>query len=146
MAGSAVQESDCMRIYNLRLEKYGISKEASNELRAFCLQYPEKKAKVQDILSLKANSLEPKVKKSGFSDPTAKAEEIAEKYLADIELIEKTAQEVDEFLAPWIIKSVTQDVPAWKLAQLENMPANINDFALKRRQFYCLLAIKKKMI
>ena len=73
-------------------------------------------------------------------------EEIAEKYQADIELIEKTAHEIDEFLAPWIIRSVTQDIPAWKLVQLENMPANIVEFNTKRRQFYCLLAIKRKMI
>lgn len=135
-----------MRVYKLKLDKYGISKEAYDELCAFCLQYPEKKAKVQDVLSLKANSFEPKVKKIGISNPTAKAEEIAEKYLADIELIEKTAQEVDEFLAPWIIKSVTQDVAVWKLIELENMPTSRNIFTLKRRQFYCLLAIKKKML
>ena len=135
-----------MRAYKLKLDKYGISKEATDELRAFCLQYPEKKAKVQDILSIKTNALAPKFKKSGFSDPTAKAEEIAEKYLADIELIEKTAQEVDEFLAPWIIKNVTQDVAVWKLIEIENMPASRDVFTLKRRQFYCLLAIKKKMI
>ena len=142
----AAPEGERMRIYNLRLEKYGISKEASNELRAFCLQYPEKKAKVQDVLSIKSNLFSEKFKKSGVSDPTAKAEEIAEKYTEDIELIEKTAHEIDEFLAPWIIRSVTQDIPAWKLVQLENMPANINDFNFKRRQFYCLLAIKKRMI
>ena len=135
-----------MRIYNLRLEKYGISKEASNELRAFCLQYPEKKAKIRDAVSLKSNPFTEKIRKYGVSDPTAKAEEIAEKYQADIELIEKTAHEIDDFLAPWIIRSVTQDIPAWKLVQLENMPANIVEFNTKRRQFYCLLAIKRKMI
>lgn len=135
-----------MRTYNFRLEKYGVSKEALNELRAFCLQYPEKKAKVQDILSIKANPFAEKVKKSGISDPTAKAEELAEKFTADIELIEKTAKEVDEFLAPWIIRSVTLNIPTWKLIQLENMPAAVNSFNAKRRQFFCLLAIKKKMI
>lgn len=135
-----------MRAYKLKLDKYGISKEATDELRAFCLQYPEKKAKVQDILSIKTNALAPKFKKSGFSDPTAKAEEIAEKYLADIELIESTAREVDEFLAPWIIKNVTQDIAVWKLIEIENMPASRDVFTLKRRQFYCLLAIKKKML
>ena len=135
-----------MKIYNLRFEKYGISKEAFKELRAFCLQYPEKKAKVADVFSIKASTFSEKIKKSGISDPTAKAEELAEKYEADIELIEKTAKEIDEFLAPWIIKSVTQNIPAWKLVQLENMPATVNELNSKRQQFYCLLAIKKKMI
>lgn len=135
-----------MRIYNLRLEKYGISKEAANELRSFCLQYPEKKAKVRDVFSIKSTVFTERIKKSGISDPTAKAEELAEKYQADIELIEKTAQEIDEFLAPWIVRSVTQDIPAWKLVQLENMPATVNEFNAKRRRFYCLLAIRRKMI
>lgn len=134
-----------MKIYNLRLEKYGISKEAFKELRAFCLQYPEKKAKMQDVLSIKANTFSEKIRKSGVPDPTVKAEELAEKYQTDIELIEKTAKEIDEFLAPWIIKSVTQNIPAWKLQQLDNMPTTINELNTKRQQFYCLLAIRKKI-
>ena len=67
-------------------------------------------------------------------------------FTPDIEVIEKTAQEIDEFLAPWIVRSVTQDIPAWKLVQLENMPATVNEFNAKRRRFYCLLAIRRKMI
>jgi hypothetical protein len=110
------------------------------------LNNPEKKAKVRDVFSIKSTVFTERIRKSGISDPTAKAEELAEKYQADIELIEKTAQEIDEFLAPWIVRSVTQDIPAWKLVQLENMPATVNEFNAKRRRFYCLLAIRRKMI
>ena len=136
-----------MRRYKISLERYGISKAGFEELRGFCLQYPEKKEKVKDIISIKSPSFSDKSKSGFVSDPTAKkAEEVAEKYQADVDLIEKTAREVDEFLAPWIIKSVTQDIPAWMLILNDGMPATEKVFSLKRRQFYCLLAIRKNII
>ena len=68
------------------------------------------------------------------------------KWTEDVELIEKTAKEVDEFFAPWIIKSVTEDVPVWRLILDYNMPATEKVFSKKRRQFYYLLALKKQII
>ena len=135
-----------MRIYNLRLEKFGISKEAANELRSFCLQYPEKKAKIADALSLCSPSFSGMPHSGKISDPTARAGETIAKWIDDVELIEKTAKEVDEFFAPWIIKSVTEDVPVWSLVLNYNMPATEKVFAKKRRQFYYLIAVKKQII
>ena len=37
---------------DLKLDKYGISKEAYRELRSFCLQYEEKKARLQQLRSI----------------------------------------------------------------------------------------------
>jgi hypothetical protein len=113
-----------MRNYKLKLEKYGISKAAYEELRGFCLQYEEKKQKI----------------KMGCG-------ELEEKYLKDIETIEEAAKETDDFLAPFIIKSVTSEhLPAWALISRYNMPENEKAFNLKRRKFYYLLAIKKQII
>ncbi|MBR5202691.1 MAG: hypothetical protein IKW45_05450 [Clostridia bacterium] len=134
-----------MNNYNIRLDKYGISKAAFEELRAFCFQYEEKKAKIKDAVYFK-NTDYSKVRISdGVKDPTEKAFEIAEKYREDVELIEKTAKEVDEFLAPWIIKGVTQDLSTLSLIS-RGMPACRNVYNQKRRQFYCLLALKKHIV
>lgn len=69
-----------------------------------------------------------------------------EKWEKDIALIEDTAKEVDEVLAPWIIKSVTEDLPYWVLAANEMIPAGVNLFSEKRRRFYYELAKKKNVI
>ncbi len=135
-----------MRTYKITLEKYGISRAAYEELRGFCLQYKEKKAKIEDAISLKSPSFSGMPHGSGISDPTAKAGEAIAKWQEDIDLIESTAKEVDEFFAPWIIKSVTEDVPIWCLITKYGLPSAEKVFAKKRRQFYYLLAVKKQII
>lgn len=109
------------------------------------MQYPNKKAKVNDTRSLKSPEIIKTIPCGELVDTVALSEEKAEKYIRDIELIEKTAQEIDAFLAPWIIESVTKDIPFWKLA-MNGMPTNEKEFCLKRRQFYALLALKRGMI
>ena len=144
---SAVQESDCyMRKYRVALERVGISKAAFEEIHGFCVQYPEKKAKIADALSLNSPNLSGMPHGGNVSDPTAKAGETILKWTEDVELIEKTAKEIDEFFAPWIIKSVTEDIPVWSLILNYNMPATEKVFAKKRRQYYYLLALKKQII
>lgn len=69
-----------------------------------------------------------------------------EKWADDIRLIEETAEEVDEVLAPFIIKSVTEDIPYWVLAANDGIPAGEKVFSEKRRQFYYELAKKKKVV
>lgn len=135
-----------MRNYNIRLEKYGISKNAFEELRAFCLQYPEKKRKVADAISIKSPNFSGMPHGYNVSDPTAKAAESIEKNQADIDLIEQTAKEVDDFLAPWLIIGVTQNVPTSILIARDSMPTSRDIYNQKRRQFYYLLALKKRMI
>ena len=144
---SVQQGSDYMRKYNLKLDKYGISKSAYGELYNFCLQYDEKLARLNDAYSLKSPNLSGMPHGAGISDPTAKAAELCEKYRADIELIEKTAKEVDEELAPFLIKNVTSDkCPPWVLKTTYGMKTGENQFRLKRRQFFYLLAVKKQII
>ncbi len=135
-----------MRKYRVALERYGISKAAFEEIHGFCVQYPEKKAKIADALSLSSPSFSGMPHNGKISDPTARAGEIIAKWIEDVELIEKTAKEVDEFFAPWIIKSVTEDVPVWSLILNYNMPATEKVFAKKRRQFYYLIAVKRQII
>lgn len=136
-----------MREYILNLEKYGISNEAYKELRSFCLQYNEKKLKLNNAYSLKSPNFSGMPHGSEISDPTAKAAEIAEKYRKDIDLIENTAKEVDSKLAPFIIKNVTtKEYSITVLKTKYGMKVGENQFKAKRRLFYYLLAQKKQII
>lgn len=144
---SVRQGSERMSIKHIKLDQYGISRAAYEELHSFCLQYDEKLARLNDAYSLKSPNLSGMPHGSGTSDPTARAAELCEKYRKDIELIEKTAKEVDEALAPFLIKNVTSDkCPPWVLKTRYGMEAGEKKFNLKRRQFYYLLAVKKQII
>lgn len=136
-----------MSTKKVKLDQYGISKAAYDELHGFCLQYSEKLAMLNDAYSLKSPNLSGMPHGSGVSNPTERAAEIAEKYRKDVELIENTAREVDANLAPFIIRNVTSEkCPAWVLKARYGMEAGERQFNKKRRQFYYLLALKKQII
>jgi hypothetical protein len=136
-----------MNTYKIKLDRYGISKAAYDELHSFCLQYDEKLARLNDAYSLKSPNLSGMPHGSGISNPTERAAELCEKYRKDIELIEETAKEVDPKLAPFIIKNVTSDkCPPWVLKTRYGMEAGEKYFCKKRRQFYYVLALKKQII
>ena len=142
------RESDfLMRNCRIKLDRYGISKAAYDELHGFCLQYDEKLARINDAYSLKSPNLSGMPHGSGISNPTERAAELCEKYKRDIELIEETAKEVDPKLAPFIIRNVTSDkCPPWVLKTRYGMETGERQFNKKRRQFYYLLALKKQII
>ena len=136
-----------MTVKKLKLDKYGISKAAYDELRGFCLQYDEKLARLNDAYSLKSPNLSGMPHGSGITDPTERAAELCAKYKTDIDLIENTAREVDPELAPFLIKNVTSDeCPPWVLKSRYGMETGEKTFNKKRRQFYYLLALKKQII
>ena len=136
-----------MSIKKIRMDKYGISEHAYDELRSFCLQYDEKLARLNDAYSLKSPNLSGMPHGSGISDPTERAAELAVKYKEDIDLIENTAKEIDAELAPFIIKNVTSDkCPPWVLKTRYGMETSEKTFNKKRRQFYYRLAVKKQII
>ena len=136
-----------MKHYVLKLEQYGITRAQYEELRAFCLQYDEKLARINDACSLKSPNLSGMPHGTEISDPTTRAAELCEKYQKDIDLIESTAKEVDPELAPFLIKNVTSDrFPPWVLKTTYGMATGENQFRVKRKQFYFLLAIKNQII
>lgn len=115
-----------MREKAIQLDGFGISENAYKELRFFCLQYNEKRQK------LSRGNLE---------------ESIREKYEHDIKEIETAAFETDDILARFLVINATEkDIPPWALISRYSMPATEKEFNRKRRQFYFLLAKKKKII
>lgn len=136
-----------MSIKHIKLDQFGISRAAYEELHGFCLQYDEKLARLNDAYSLKSPNLSGMPHGFGVSDPTARAAELCEKYRNDIDLIKKTAKEVDPELAPFIIKNVTSEkCPPWVLKTRYGMEAGEKKFNQKRREFYFRLALKKQII
>lgn len=130
---------------NLKLDDYGISSKRYKELCGFCEQYKEWK----DELEFKKDTL----KSKNITDmPLATSGEDATQVLAmrraDLEqkckLIENTAKQVDGVLAPYIIKSVTEEVPCWYLGDIMGMPCCRKDFYAARRYFFFLLDKNKR--
>ena len=78
---------------DLKLDKYGISKEAYRELRSFCLQYEEKKARLQQLRSIASAPITGMPGKNEPGNPTAKHAEMAVKLSNDIAMIEQSALE-----------------------------------------------------
>ena len=80
------------------------------------------------------------------ADPTAHRAEIAAKLSNDVELIEKTAKEVDDSIATYLLKNVTQEW-TWDAMKLhDNIPIGRRQFYAARKRFFFLLALKKDMI
>ncbi len=136
-----------MKGRKINLDQYGISRAAYEELRAFCLQYDEKLARLNDTYSLKSPQMSGMPHGGKVSNPTERAGEIAIRYREDVDIIVNTAKEVDPELAPFIVKNVTTEKnPPWVLKARYGMEASERAFNHKRRQFYYLLALKKKII
>jgi len=129
----------------LKLNDYGISSKRYKELCGFCEQYTEWK----DELEFKKDTL----KSKNITDmPLSTSGEDATQVLAirriDLEfkckIIENTAKQTNEYLAPYIIKSVTEEVPCWYLEEIMGMATCRKDFYAARRYFFFLLDKNKR--
>lgn len=124
-------------------EDYGISKYRYRELKAFCLQYPEKMEKVQYGLI----SHEPTEVRSGrISRPTEEQAINNSPYLQDILMIESAAREASPELYHWILASVTENLCYEDVEYLNGhgrIMVGKTDFYGYRRKFYDILNKKK---
>ena len=125
------------RLRETSWEDYGISKHRYEELRAFCLQYEEKKNKIKRGLSGISYNAAPG--RSGTGNPTERAAMRNSVYQRDCEMIEQAAIAADPEIYPYIIKSVTEDLP-YKFIEYDNVLGRISmggtEFYARRRLFY----------
>lgn len=132
------------RVRNVSWEEYGISKNLQNELIAFCLQYDEKKNKIN--YSVSSYNHITNGRGSGISKPTERQALENERLRYDCEIIEEAARRTSEELAPYLLKSVTKDVKYEYLEyddELGRIPVGKTDFyGYRRRFFYYLQKIK----
>lgn len=132
---------------DLKLDEYNIGKYAYRELHNFCLQYPYKKQRLADLRSpYKSPQITGLPHGNDVGQPTESSAERAAVLSEDCEMIEQAALEVNAEDYQCIVLAVTQDVPWYYLRALKDLKTNEKYFQREQRQFYYLLAKKKKII
>ena len=132
--------------WKLDLSEYGISDAATQELRFFCLRYPEMKRNLADLHNpLHAMAYDGMPHSANPGEPTASAAEKAAQVSQDCEMIEQAAIEADSGIYQWILKGVTEGVTYPQL-RARGLPCSHPYFEKRRKKFFYLLAVKKKIL
>lgn len=128
------------RLRDMTWEDYGISKHRYNELKAFCLQYEEKKNKIKRGLS--GISYERLLGGAGTGNPTEQAAMKNAMYQKDCEMIEQAAVAAGSEIYPYIIKSVTENLP-YRFIEYDNklgkIPMGKTEFYARKKLFFHIL-------
>lgn len=132
------------RLRDKTWDDYGISVHRYHELKAFCLQYDEKKSKIKREISSCSNDGMPK---SNYR--LNRLENMAIRnaiYQKDCEMIEQAAVATSSEIYPYILKSVTNDLSYPFIEydeELGRIPIGKTEFYAIRRLFYHYLDILK---
>ena len=123
---------------DIKLSDYNISRAKYNELKYFCIQYAEKKQKLQNAYGLKATVNDGMPKSNLSGDSTAQEAVRNAMMQEDIQLIEETARKASPEIYKWILRNVTEGTPyEWM-----DVPVGRRQFYEYRRYFFYLLAQK----
>lgn len=123
---------------DLRLDKYGISKNRQRELIYLCKQYPEWKKTLSNFSMLKGHEFTDMPKTTRNTNPTEELTFKRIKLQSKCELIEKTAKEVSADLYPYLIMSVCEEISFTQLEE-KKIPCSKASFYDLRRYFFVLL-------
>lgn len=132
------------RLREMTWDDYGISRHRYAELKAFCLQYDEKKSKISRGISAVTNDGMPHGNYKGNPLEANAIRNVT--YQKDCEMIEQAAIAASAEIYPYIIKSVTNDLsyPFIEYDEaLGRIPVGINEFYGYRRLFYHYLDLLK---
>ena len=132
------------RLRDMTWDDYGISKHRYQELKAFCLQYGEKKSKISRGISGTGYDGMPKGNYKGNTLETQAIRNVM--YQKDCEMIEQAAMAASGEIYPYIIKSVSNDLSYQFIEYDETLgriPVGINEFYAYRRLFYHYLDLLK---
>jgi hypothetical protein len=117
--------------------KYYISKHRFYELKHFCLQYPEWKAKYTEYNSLVTNTTG--IRSGDISDPVSYAAEHREKYFHLMQMVEQTCIAADADIYQWLLKAVAYGVSYTALKMEYDIPCGKDMFYDRYRKFFWLL-------
>lgn len=128
------------RLRDMTWEDYGISKNRYAELKAFCLQYEEKKSKINRGVGAMNYDGMPK---SNYKENSLETKAIRNvMYQEDCEMIEQAAISTSAEIYQYIIKSVTNDL-SYRFIEydekLGRIPVGKTEFYAMRRLFYYYL-------
>ena len=118
--------------------KYYISKDRFLELKHFCLQYPEWKAKYFEFTSLVSGTMSG-VRTSDISDPVSYAAQHREKYFRMMEMIEQSAIAADADIYQFILQAVCYGISYTALRTKYDMPCGKDMFYDRYRKFFWIL-------
>lgn len=122
--------------------KYWISKHRHYELKHFCLQYPIWKKAIHDNRNSNyaASNIEWLPSNNLPSDPTSELAMENVRYLNNIKLIERVADETDKYLASYILRAVTEGFSYIHLKSRLEIPCSRDMFYDRYRRFFWLLS------
>lgn len=126
------------RLRNMTWDDYGISKNRYKELKAFCMQYEEKKQKIEYGMSGISYDGMPGGSLSTKSPVEQQAMDNA-RYQKDIEMIEAAAVEANSMIAKYLVKSMTEDLSYEFImydAELGRIPVGKTEFYAYRKLAY----------
>ena len=128
------------RLRDMTWEDYGISQNRYAELKAFCLQYEEKKSKINRGVGAMNYDGMPK---SNYKENSLETKAIRNvMYQEDCEMIEQAAIATSAEIYQYIIKSVTNDL-SYRFIEydekLGRIPVGKTEFYAMRRLFYYYL-------
>ena len=128
------------RLRDMTWEDYGISKNRYKELKAFCLQYDEKKSKIKYGLSAMQYDGQPKAHSTGSQVENQAIEN--EIYKKDCAMIEEAAIRTNPEIWRYILKSVTLGL-SYEFIEYDDEQGKIpmcrKDFYGTRKKFYGIL-------
>ena len=128
------------RLRDMTWDDYGISRNRYKELKAFCMQYDEKKSKIKYGISAMQYDGQPKVHSTGSQVENQAIEN--ERYEKDCRMIEEAAVRANPGIWKYILRSVTQGLPYEYIEydeELGKIPMCRCDFYGTRKLFYYIL-------
>lgn len=129
---------------DLVLDKYNISRSRYRELYYFCLQYDERKKKMEELRYPSPPKSDGMPRGSGISNPTERNGMLAACLSLENKIMEQAAIEASADLYPWILKAAKYDLKFDYLHLCEGMPCGKNEFQKLRHKFYYILDQKKR--
>ena len=126
--------------------KYWISKHRHYELKHFCLQYPDWKKSYASLDGLPSHSAVPSRigKNSAVSDPTVMYAEARLYFYDRIRLVERVAEDAAGYLAPLLLRAVTEEISYEHLRAQVGVPCCKDAWYAVYRRFFWMLDKARK--
>lgn len=124
---------------------YKLDKNRYYELKYFCLQYTEWVHQLETLDGYSRTNYAQIEQNNGvYGDRTYSTVAKREVYLNNIELINKVAIKVDEYLSKYLIKGITENLSYDILKVRFDIPCSRSVYYKKYRQFFALLDLENK--
>ena len=123
--------------------EYWIEKHRYYELKHFCMQYPIWKKLIGYIDGM-AHVSDSEIRSKSISDPVLRCVQQRECYISNCKMIEKTANETDSVVAPYLLKGITEGLSYDSLNDKEVMPFSKNRYYEMYRKFFWILDYKRR--